>query len=144
MTGEVYFFSAKNTAYLLNSPSKIRNEICLAIQYMQSLPQTVSTHTAKRKKSFTLDRVFPWKFDLNLDPSPHPRRFISPTLKTLHFKLSNITRQRPKAGDNLIPFVYHSRPVAEVVELVDTTDSKSVAFAGLGVRVPPSVPNQNS
>ena len=49
--------------------------------------------------------------------------------------------QRPKAGDNLIPFVYHSRPVAEVVELVDTTDSKSVAFAGLGVRVPPSVPH---
>ena len=45
-------------------------------------------------------------------------------------------RQRPKAGDNLIPFVYHSRPIAEVVELVDTTDSKSVAFAGLGVRVP--------
>ena len=28
-----------------------------------------------------------------------------------------------------------------MVELVDTTDSKSVAFAGLGVRVPPSVPN---
>ena len=30
------------------------------------------------------------------------------------------------------------------MELVDTTDSKSVAFAGLGVRVPPSVPTENT
>ena len=42
--------------------------------------------------------------------------------------------------DNRERFVYYPHPVAEVVELVDTTDSKSVAFAGLGVRVPPSVP----
>ena len=37
--------------------------------------------------------------------------------------------------------MFSIRVPAEVVELVDTTDSKSVAFAGLGVRVPPSVPN---
>ena len=57
MTGEVYFFCAKNTAHLLNSPSKIRDEICLAIQYITSLPRPVSPHTAKRKKSPTLDQI---------------------------------------------------------------------------------------
>ena len=46
----------------------------------------------------------------------------------------------PKPDDIGIAFVYYLAPDAEVVELVDTTDSKSVAFAGLGVRVPPSVP----
>ena len=45
-----------------------------------------------------------------------------------------------KPDDNGIAFVYHFAPEAEVVELVDTTDSKFVAFAGLRVRVPPSVP----
>ena len=47
----------------------------------------------------------------------------------------------PKPDDIGIAFVYYLAPDAEVVELVDTTDSKSVAFAGLGVRVPPSVPH---
>tara|TARA_B100001093_G_scaffold279323_1_gene266966 strand:- start:41 stop:1024 length:984 start_codon:yes stop_codon:yes gene_type:complete len=49
-----------------------------------------------------------------------------------------------KPDDNGIAFVYHFAREAEVVELVDTTDSKSVALAGLGVRVPPSVPRQKS
>ena len=50
----------------------------------------------------------------------------------------------PKPDDIGIAFVYYLAPDAEVVELVDTTDSKSVAFAGLGVRVPPSVPNSKT
>ncbi|GEM_PF-535154 len=45
--------------------------------------------------------------------------------------------------DNHKSIQYTPRPVAEVVELVDTTDSKSVAFTGLRVRVPPSVPHLN-
>ena len=35
----------------------------------------------------------------------------------------------------------YSRPTARVVELVDTTDSKSVAFTGVPVQVRPLVPN---
>ena len=49
-----------------------------------------------------------------------------------------------KPDDNGIAFVYYLAPDAEVVELVDTTDSKSVAFAGLGVRVPLRYQDQKS
>ena len=57
------------------------------------------------------------------------------------FKFTHkITMSFNQPDDNLAVFGYYPRPRAEVVELVDTTDSKSVAFAGLRVRVPPSVP----
>tara|TARA_Y100001001_G_scaffold152290_1_gene164764 strand:+ start:265 stop:492 length:228 start_codon:yes stop_codon:yes gene_type:complete len=42
-----------------------------------------------------------------------------------------------QSSDGLV----YSRPTARVVELVDTTDSKSVAFTGVPVQVRPLVPN---
>ena len=43
------FFAPKTQLPFLDSPRKIRNEIHLAIQYLTSLRQTVSSHTARRK-----------------------------------------------------------------------------------------------
>ena len=76
-------------------------------------------------------------YEINLH-KPDSQEYISPLIHTGK-RLTSTT---------YIESASTSKPLeiktAEVVELVDTTDSKSVAFAGLGVRVPPSVPNQNS
>ena len=87
MTGEVYFFCAKNTAYLLKSPSKIRNETCLAIQCVTSLPNRYLRILLTAKTCY-LDQIkFCLEFDLNLDAFLRPRRFVSSSLETLHFEL---------------------------------------------------------
>ena len=46
----------------------------------------------------------------------------------------------PKPDDIGIAFVYYLAPDAEVVELVDTTDSKSVGVKPVAVRVRPPLP----